>query len=100
MKYLIATAMLVLAAPMVLAQPSQSSPGAAFLRTLDADGNGSVSREEFVKPQIQQIERQFAYMDKNHDGKVDAEEAESFAKEMQQRIQQIQQKHGESSPAH
>jgi len=92
--------MLVFAVPMVLAEPSKGNPGEAFLHTLDADGNGSVSRDEFVKPQIQQIERQFAYMDKNHDGKVDAEEADIFAKEMQKRIQQIQKQQNGSSPAH
>lgn len=96
MKHLISTVAFVLAAPMVFAQPPQGNPGEAFLRTLDANGDGTVSREEFVQPQMQQIERQFDYMDKNHDSKVDIDEADAFAQEMQRRIQQIQQQHGGS----
>jgi Ca2+-binding EF-hand superfamily protein len=91
MKSLIPAALLVLAAPMGFAQTSQANPGEAFLHALDANGDGNVSRDEFVKPQMQNIERQFDYMDKNHDGKVDAGEADIFAKEMQKRIRQIQQ---------
>jgi Ca2+-binding EF-hand superfamily protein len=91
MKYLIPAALL-LAAP-VLAQPPQSTdPGQAFLQTFDADRNGSVSKEEYIAPHVQQFEKQFDYMDKNKDGAVDKAEADAFAEEMQQRIQQMQQK--------
>jgi Ca2+-binding EF-hand superfamily protein len=69
---------------------SEGSPGSAFIKTLDADGNGSVSKDEFTQPQMQQIIKQFDYMDKNHDSQIDMPEADAFAQEMHKHMQQMQ----------
>ena len=98
MKYKIPTLAftLVLAAPVFAQQmPSQAgqkmpSQEQMFFKTFDANGDGRVSKDEYMKPQVQQIEKQFNYMDKNQDGVVDAAEAKAFAQEMQQRMEQMQ----------
>ena len=77
------------------APAANANPGQSFLHAFDADGSGNVSKDEYVKPHIQQLtqqlEQQFEYMDKNHDGQVDAAEADAFAQEMQRYQQQQQQ---------
>ena len=84
MKYAIPTlaVTLIVAAP-AFAQQQQPDQAAMFLKTFDANGDGRVSKDEYLKPQIQQIEKQFDYMDKNKDGVVDQAEAQAFAQEMQ-----------------
>jgi len=47
------------------------------LARLDSDGNGSISKEEFIAPRIKQIEKKFLKLDKNKDGKLTTDE---FAK--------------------
>lgn len=91
MKLLPLAAIALLASP-ALAQQTQGNPSQMFLQTFDANKDGRVSRDEFVKPQVQQIEKQFQYMDKNGDGSVDAKEADAFAKEMQKRMQRMEKK--------
>jgi hypothetical protein len=80
------------------AGPGAGDPGNAFLDQLDGNKDGAVSKDEFMNPQVQaftqQLEQQFKYMDKNSDGKVDAAEAATFIKEMQQRMEQMQQQQG------
>ena len=90
MKYLISALALVLAGPVFAQDKPQMDPSEVFLKTFDANNDGNVSREEYVKPQVQQIEKQFGYMDKNGDGQVDAGEAAAFAEEMRKRMQQHQ----------
>lgn len=70
--------------------PPQGSPGAAFMKALDANGDGNVSKDEFTQPQLQQIVKQFDYMDKNHDNQINVGEADAFAQEMHQHMQQMQ----------
>lgn len=89
MRYLIPAIALLMAAP-VFAQGTPADPSQVFLKTFDADQDGKVSRDEYVKPQVQQIEKQFDYMDKNKDGSVDAGEAAAFAEEMRERMQRMQ----------
>ena len=92
MKYLIPAVAMALAAPVIAQQPPES-PSVAFLQTFDANKDGSVAKDEFVKPQVQNIEKQFDYMDKNRDGKIDAQEADAYANEMRQRMQQMEQQY-------
>jgi Ca2+-binding EF-hand superfamily protein len=96
MKYTIPTLALTLivAAP-VFAKQQMPDQGEMFMKTFDANGDGRVSKDEYMKPQIQHIEKQFDYLDKNKDGVVNADEAEAFAKEMQQRMEQMQRQMGE-----
>ena len=89
MKKLVPALLMATALP-VAAQPQQGanapSPTEMFMQQLDADKNGAVSEEEFLKPNREQ----FGYMDKNSDGSVTQDEIEAFHKEMQQRMQQMQ----------
>lgn len=89
MRYLFLAVIMILGPTLGFAQDQQASPGQAFLRALDADGNGTVSHDEFIKPQLQQIEKQFEYMDKDKNGQVDVAEADIFATEMQKHLQQM-----------
>lgn len=80
----------------VQAQPQpqgQMEPnhGQMFLQQFDKNGDGFVSKEEFIQPQAQMIEQQFKHMDKSGDGFVNADEANAFAKEMRQRAEQMRQ---------
>ena len=60
----------------------------------DANKDGKVTLEEFQAPteaELQAMEQQFKYMDKNGDGALTTDELEIFMQEMQQRMQQMQQ---------
>jgi hypothetical protein len=86
MKQLI-PALAMLAASAALAE-SQPAPSAMFLQRFDANGDRVVSREEFTQPHLQSVNRQFDAMDTNRDGQVDAGEADAFAENMRQHMQQ------------
>ncbi|QFY88755.2 EF-hand domain-containing protein [Magnetovirga frankeli] len=83
MKTIITATALLLASTAALAQPNMTD----MLMKLDADGNGSVSLEEFLKP----YEMQFKHLDQNGDGGISQAEAEQFVKQMQQHMQQMRQ---------
>ncbi len=51
------------------------------LARLDTDGDGSISKEEFIASRIKQIENRFLKLDKNKDGKLTTDE---FAKKKNQ----------------
>ncbi|KOR32758.1 hypothetical protein TI05_05290 [Achromatium sp. WMS3] len=91
--YTIVLAIILMLPTYTLAAGMPSNPGQQFLKALDADGNGSVSQKEFIKPQLQrikaQLQKRFQYMDKNRDNRVTAAEADAFAKEMQQHFQKM-----------
>jgi len=90
MKYKIPTLAftLILAAPAFAQQPPSQEE--MFFKNFDTNGDGRVSKDEYMKPQVEQIEKQFDYMDKNKDGSVDAAEAKAFGQEMQKRMEQMQ----------
>jgi len=90
MKFLISALALVLAAPVMAQSQQQMDPSQVFLKTFDANNDGKVSRDEYVKPHVQRIESQFGHMDKNGDGQVDGGEAAAFAEEMRKQME----KHG------
>jgi hypothetical protein len=54
--------------------------GAKMFEKLDADGNGSVTKDEFMKAQ----EEHFAKMDANGDGSFTKEEAEAMHAKMKE----------------
>ncbi len=95
MKYMIPALALALAAPLFAESEQQTNPGQLFLQSFDGNKDGVVSKDEYVKPQVQQIEKQFDYLDKNKDGKVDAGEADAFAAEMRQRAEQMEKQFGD-----
>ena len=57
----------------------------AFMMQLDEDKNGSVSKQEFLKPQ----EAQFAHIDTNKDGQIDRAEIDAFAQKMKQQMEMM-----------
>jgi Ca2+-binding EF-hand superfamily protein len=61
------------------AQESDRSRAAEFLRRADADGDGKVTKAEFVKARTADIEEGFARIDTNGDGILDEAEAERAA---------------------
>lgn len=56
-------------------------PAEAF-RNADTDGDGRLSREEFIKARTADMEQVFTRMDENGDGFVDPTEARRFAESM------------------
>lgn len=56
-------------------------PGDMFKRT-DADGDGKVTKEEFIKARTAEMEQMFARIDANGDGAIDRDEAERVAQAM------------------
>ena len=56
-------------------------PAEAF-RNADTDGDGRLSREEFIKARTADMEQAFTRMDENGDGFVDPAEARRFAETM------------------
>ncbi|MCB1874898.1 MAG: EF-hand domain-containing protein [Chromatiales bacterium] len=81
---------LLLAAAPLTAFAQQPSMAQMFMKQMDGNGDGKVTLEEFQKP----TEGQFRKMDTNGDGVIDSSEAEVFATEMQQRLQQMRQQGG------
>ena len=100
MKILITAALLAVAAPLAAqtAGGKAQNPSDAFMGRFDANQDGKVTLEEFKTPQIKMLEQQFTFMDKNTDGSVDNVEIDAFAKEMQQRMEQMRQQGGGSKP--
>jgi len=68
--------------PAAHAQPPMPSPRGEMLKRADADGDGTVSREEFIKARTAMLEENFNRMDTNGDGKLDAQEAEAATEQM------------------
>jgi hypothetical protein len=56
------------------AQPPTDLSSAEMLKRADADGDGKVSRDEFIKAQTARLEKAFARMDTDGDGKLSPEE--------------------------
>lgn len=61
--------------PAAVAQPPADRKPAGLLKQADADGDGTVSRDEFIKSRTANLEKAFDRMDTNGDGKLDEQEA-------------------------
>jgi len=59
-----------------------------FFKQFDANQDGVVSEEEFLKP----TRAQFEHMDRNRDGVLDQAEVKAFNDEMNQRMKEMQQR--------
>lgn len=81
---------LAFSTPLFAQPPSAGSMADMFMQQLDADKDGKVSKEEYMKPH----NMQFAHMDTNGDGVLDKAEIEAFAQKMQQQMQQMRQQGG------
>lgn len=64
------------------AQPPLDVSPAEMLRRADNDGDGKVSRAEFIKARTARLEEAFDRMDTDGDGKLDEQEAEAAAERM------------------
>ena len=68
-------------------QPGGPRPGLEeYFKKFDTNGDGKITKEEYLEVSKKEAEERFALMDANKDGSVDKAEAEEFAqKEMQRR---------------
>lgn len=66
--------------------PQMPDMDALFFKQFDANQDGQVSKNEFIKP----TEAQFDHMDKNGDGALDAAEVKAFNEQMTKRMQELQ----------
>ena len=64
------------------AQPPIDRDPAEMIKRADTDGDGKVSRDEFIKAQTERLEKMFARMDPDGDGKLDEQEAKAAAERM------------------
>ena len=69
-------------AAVAVAQPPIDLAPAEMLKRADTDGDGKVSRAEFIASRTAQIEKMFSRMDTDGDGTLDAREAEAAAERM------------------
>ena len=82
MKCLVHLSLVVLGcvpAAVAVAQPPMESSPAEMVKRADADGDGKVSRDEFIKARTTALEQAFARMDTDGDGKLDEKEVEAGA---------------------
>jgi len=66
-------------AAVAVAQPPMDSSPAEMVKRADTDGDGKVSRDEFIKARTTALEQAFARMDTDGDGKLDEKEVEAGA---------------------
>lgn len=62
-----------------VAQPPMEAAPAEMVKRADTDGDGKVSRDEFIKARTAGLEQAFARMDTDGDGKLDEKEVEAGA---------------------
>ena len=82
MKYLVCLSLVGLGcvpAAVAIAQPPMEASPAEMVKRADADGDGKVSRDEFIKARTTALEQAFARMDTDGDGKLDEKEVETGA---------------------
>ena len=82
MKCLVHLSLVVLGcvpAAVAVAQPPMESSPAEMVKRADTDGDGKVSRDEFIKARTTALEQAFARMDTDGDGKLDEKEVEAGA---------------------
>ena len=66
-------------AAVAVAQPPMESSPAEMVKRADTDGDGKVSRDEFIKARTAALEQAFARMDTDGDGNLDEKEVEAGA---------------------
>ncbi len=88
--HLLSAAVLLLTSSALMAQP-KGAPADMFMKHFDTNSDGGVSKEEFISPQMKQLEMEFAKMDTNGDGTISKAEAEAFVKAMEQHMMQMRQ---------
>lgn len=84
---LLAAVAFVSLATMASAQPPTDRDPAELMKRADTDGDGQVSRDEFIKTRTARLEEAFARMDTDGDGKLSREEFAAGAARMRQSMQ-------------
>ena len=79
-------ALCFLSAPSLAQQPQMPDLEEIFFKQFDANQDGQVSKEEFLKP----TEAQFDHMDSDQNGALNQAEIKAFNEEMTQRMQEMQ----------
>jgi hypothetical protein len=74
----------VVFATVASAQPPIDRDPAEMIKRADTDGDGKVSRDEFIKAQTARLEAMFARMDADGDGKLSPEEFAESRKRMRE----------------
>jgi hypothetical protein len=64
------------------AQPPSDQSPAEMVKRADTDGDGKVSRAEFIKARTARLEEAFDRIDTDGDGKLDEQEAEAAAERL------------------
>ena len=64
------------------AQPPLDRDPAEMMKRADTDGDGKVSRDEFIKARTARLEEAFTRMDTDGDGKLDEQEAAAAGERM------------------
>lgn len=89
---LLAAVAFVSLATMASAQPPNDRDPAELMTRADTDGDGKVSRDEFIKSRTARLEEAFARMDTDGDGKLSREEVAA----RMARARQFMQRNGQS----
>ena len=66
----------------VAAQPPAGASPAEMMKQADTDGDGKLSRDEFIKARTAALEAAFARLDADGDGKLDEKEVEAGAEQV------------------
>lgn len=78
----LATILGIALATAAVAQPPMDLSPAEMLKRADTDGDGTVSRDEFIKARTARLGEMFDRMDTSGDGNLDEQEAEAAAEQM------------------
>lgn len=68
------------------AHPPRGPSPAEMLKRADADGDGTVSRDEFIKARTARMEKTFARMDTDGNGKLDGREVEAGVEQIRSKF--------------
>lgn len=80
--------------PVAMADHHGGDHKGKMLEKFDADGNGAISKEEFLKSS----EERFSKMDADGDGEISKEEAQAMKKKMRSKMKERLEKRGETLP--
>lgn len=86
-------AIALLSAPALAESPDGHHKGKMF-EAMDANGDGMVSKDEFVASHMKRFEK----MDANTDGNVSKEEIEAYRAAKREKMQEMKQKGQEAEP--
>ena len=78
----LAAVLVAVLATVAVAQPPTNLSPAEMVKRADSDGDGKVSRNEFIKARTADLEAAFDRLDTSGDGSIDEQEAEAAVERM------------------